>query len=75
MTKDDTMTRCKHCKKTWLNIHVQSSTSNLRKHLIQLHHPKLSDADKEYMTTGDTNTPKRALIKNYMDNAPPDPQV
>ena len=43
--------------------------------MIQLHHHKLSDADKEYMTTGDTKTPKRALIKNYMDNAPPDPQV
>ena len=42
--------------------------------MIQLHHPKLSDADKEYMTTGDTNTPKRALIKNYMDNAPPTPR-
>ena len=68
MNKDDKVTSCKHCSKTWFNTNVKSSTSNLRKHMIKQHHDKLSDADREYMTTGgqpsDKKTPQRALIKN-----------
>ena len=78
MTKDDKVTRCKHCNKTWFNKNVQSSTSNFRKHMIIQHHDKLSDADRENMTTGgqpsDKKTPQRALIKKYFDNAPAIPR-
>ena len=67
--------QCNHCGKTWKT--QQGSTSNLKKHIIQNHYGKLSDTDKETLTSfgqssdkiGDREYPQRALIKKSFDNA------
>ena len=59
MNKDDILIKCKHCPKTWFTTNVQSSTSNLRSHMIKQHPDKLSDADREYLTTGGQRSDKK----------------
>ena len=59
MNKDDILIKCKHCPKTWFTSNVQSSTSNLRKHMIKQHPDKLSDADHEYLTTAGQSSDKK----------------
>ena len=78
MNKDDKVTSCKHCSKTWFNTNVQSSTSILMTHVIKNHFDKLSAADHESLTTsGQTSgwkdgkeRPQRVLLRKFIENAP-----
>ena len=74
MNKDDILIKCKHCPGTWFTKNVQSSTSNLRTHVIKQHCDKLSAADYEYLTTtgqsSDKKTPQMALLRKFVENAP-----
>ena len=34
----------------------------------------MSDADKKYLTTGEAKNPRRAILRNYLENAPYTPR-
>ena len=75
LTENDEEAKCKYCDKSWKKEASKSSTSNFRNHIIKVHFNKMSDADKKYLTTGDPNTPRRANLRTFMENAPPTPRA
>ena len=66
---------CNHCGKKWKT--QQGSTSNLKNHIINNYFEKLSEADRESLTTlgqssgkkGGREYPQRCMIKKSFENA------
>ena len=73
LTENDEVAKCKYCDKSWKIEASKGSTSNFRTHIIQKHQNKLSEADKIYLEKGNPNTPRRANLRTFMENAPRPP--